>query len=220
MIQIRTTIFETNSSSSHSVVMSSKDRGYCHKMPVDKNGKLVIRFGEFGWGPEVLYTPYEKLCYWMTEYANEFWYDWKDEYKDKTFEEKVQIFANKPEIKKAIKEIKKHCKNVKTIEFASPDEEDIYYNFGYIDHDSVGLVRGEDFENLIFNNSVIIVIDNDNSNYFKPWNDVYYDDNEATLRDPEELFDNDMNESVWSYKYVDEYESDEIEMTELKFVKR
>lgn len=220
MIQVRNNIFETNSSSSHSLVVSKEDRGYCYDMPVDSKGTLVIRFGKFGWGPKILYTPYEKLRYWMTEYASDFWHDWKENYKDMTFEEKVKIFSNKSEIKKAIKKIKKHCQDVKTVEFASPDEEDRYYNFGYIDHDSVGLVRGEDFENLVFNNSLIIVIDNDNSNYFKPWNDVHYDDNEATLRDPEELFDNDMNKSTWTYKYVDEYESNEIVIEELNFVKR
>lgn len=215
MIQVRTTIFETNSSSSHSVVVSKKDRGYCYDMPVDSKGTLIIEFGEYGWGPEVLYTPYDKLCYWMTEYAKEFWYSSEK----KSFETRLQSFKGKKEIEDAIKTIKRLCKNVKKVDFERPFSDEIYGGFGSIDHDSVGLVRDEDFENLIFNNSVIIVIDNDNSNYFKPWNDVY-EDNETTLRDPEELFDNDMNESVWSYKYVDEYEDDEIEMTELNFVKR
>lgn len=215
MIQIRTTIFETNSSSSHSIVVSKKDRGYCYDMPVDSKGTLIIEFGEYGWGPEVLYTPYDKLCYWMTEYAKEFWYSSEK----KSFETRLQSFKGKKEIEDAIKTIKRLCKNVKKVDFERPFSDEIYGGFGSIDHESSGLVRDEDFENLVFNNSVIIVIDNDNSNYFKPWNDVY-EDNETTLRDPEELFDNDMNESVWSYKYVDEYEDDEIKMTELNFVKR
>lgn len=214
MIQIRNNIFETNSSSSHSIVVSEKNRGYCYNMPIDSKGTLIIEFDDYGWGPEILYTPYEKLCYWMTEYAKEFWYSPKKE----SFETRLQLFKEKKEIKEAIKTIKRLCKNVKKVDFERPCNDEVYCGFGSIDHDSVGLVRDEDFENLIFNNSVIIVIDNDNSNYFKPWLGEL-DNGEKSIRDPEELFDNDMNESTWAYDYVDEY-SNEIVMKELKLMKR
>lgn len=214
MKQIRKSIFETNSSSSHSLVMSKKDRGYNYDLPVDERGKLTIRFGEFGWGPEVLYTPYEKLRYWMTEYASEFWYDWNKKYEGKSFEDKLQIFEGQKIIKDAIQTIKKLCKNVKTIEFASPDENDAYYHFGYIDHESVGTIRYTDLKDTVFNNSCIVIIDNDNSEYFAPWEEDYEGN---TLRDIEELFDNDMNKSSWEYDYD---ENDELIVKELNFVKR
>lgn len=203
MIQIRKGLFETNSSSSHSLVVSKNSRGYNYNLPVNERGRLTIRFGEYGLGPEVLYTPYEKLCYWMTEYASEFWNDWNPEYEGKSFTDKLQIFEGKREIKEAIKTIKKLCKDVKKVDFESPDESDSYYSFGYIDHDSEGLIRGADLKETVFNDSCIIIIDNDNSNYFDPWvEDEDYGGN--TARDPEELFENDMNKSTWSFNYDNE----------------
>ena len=45
---IRFSTFETNSSSSHSLVISKKDRGYTYDFPVDESGILTVPFGEFG----------------------------------------------------------------------------------------------------------------------------------------------------------------------------
>lgn len=67
MIQIRKNVFETNSSSSHSLVVSKKKRGYDYILPINENGVLIIPFGEFGWGPNILDTPFQKLCYLVTD---------------------------------------------------------------------------------------------------------------------------------------------------------
>lgn len=48
MIKIRKNVFETNSSSTHSLVISKKDRGYDYDGLVIADGVLYISFGEYG----------------------------------------------------------------------------------------------------------------------------------------------------------------------------
>lgn len=48
MRQIRHNVFETNSSSTHCLAFSKKNRGYSYELPVDEDGVLTIPFGEFG----------------------------------------------------------------------------------------------------------------------------------------------------------------------------
>ena len=67
MIKIRRNVFETNSSSSHSIAYSKKDRGWNYNLPVDEDGVLTIPFGKFGWSANLLKTPIEKLSYYITD---------------------------------------------------------------------------------------------------------------------------------------------------------
>ncbi len=168
MIKIRKSVFETNSSSSHSLVVSKRDRGYDYDLPVDENGILTIPFGEFGWGPAVLNTPIEKLSYLITD-RGPYRYD-DDNYSWDTLMERVKEDANINEI---IKVVKAACPKVKEIEFSPASS---YYPLGYVDHDSCGTSyhNGLSIEEIAFNKSVIIIIDNDNScnfeDYFEDWN--------------------------------------------------
>lgn len=70
MRQIRNMVFETNSSSTHSVSVSYKNSNYynenCLESFVDYDNKVHVEFGEFGWEVEHYYTPYEKLQYIIT----------------------------------------------------------------------------------------------------------------------------------------------------------
>lgn len=67
MIKIRRNVFETNSSSMHSLSIIGSDR----MRDVNFGEKVVIQQDEFGWGYEELTTPIEKLSYLYTEYCED-----------------------------------------------------------------------------------------------------------------------------------------------------
>ena len=70
MLTIRKNVFETNSSSTHSLVISKRDRSYDYEGLIIADGVLHISFGEYGWGPAILKSPHEKLSYLITDRNN------------------------------------------------------------------------------------------------------------------------------------------------------
>lgn len=162
MIKRRENIFETNSSSMHSIVVSSIDRGYDYNLTVTDDGTLYVNFGEFGWGPEILKYPIEKLSYYITDQFGGGCYD-----EDTNFDSMVRDILEDPRMKNLIEILKSNVPGFKKLELGPAE----YYRFGYVDHQSSGLTSGEDIADLIFNSSKIIVIDNDNSYHF----DDYYE---------------------------------------------
>jgi hypothetical protein len=66
MIKVRRNVFETNSSSMHSLSVIGSDR---MSTLTSKDGIIVVGEGEFGWGYDTLKTPSEKLSYLVTEYS-------------------------------------------------------------------------------------------------------------------------------------------------------
>jgi len=71
MIQIRKGVFETNSSSTHSVSISRKNNKYYDPSNLnvfidEYDNKVHVKFGEFGWEIESYNLPYEKLQYIVT----------------------------------------------------------------------------------------------------------------------------------------------------------
>lgn len=68
MIKIRRNVFETNSSSMHSLSVIGSDRMSTLE---SKDGIVVVSEGEFGWGYDALTTPKQKLSYLVTEYSGE-----------------------------------------------------------------------------------------------------------------------------------------------------
>lgn len=64
MKNIRRSIFETNSSSTHSVFIDEKSDLLETIEPVD--GVIEIEYGEFGWEQEVYHNPYTKASYALT----------------------------------------------------------------------------------------------------------------------------------------------------------
>ena len=182
MLQVRKNVFETNSSSTHSLVISKKDREYDYCLPVEDDGTLVVTFGEFGWGPEVLAQPIEKLTYLVTDRCN--LYDLSEE--DPHEGEELQEFIKSDEnIQEIIEVVKSCCPDVQDIRFELCDSWD---PFGYVDHQSQGTSyeSGLSIEEIIFSNKVIILIDNDNSCNFEE----YYTDWQGNppTRDIENLF--------------------------------
>lgn len=180
MINIRERLFETNSSSCHSIILSSKDRGYDYDLPVDENGTFHVGFGEYGWGPEILRTPTKKISYYITDQIN---HPWNDEDKQKVLED----FYKKDSIIKLIDLIKSKCPQVKDVKFEYDDKD--FYPFGYIDHDSVGTSGDLPIEDYIFNNGAIIIIDNDNEFYYSDYYVNWESKGDASNKNPEELFD-------------------------------
>ena len=65
MRNIRMCVFETNSSSVHSLVISNKDREQS-KLKLNKEGKIEIDFGSFGKEHREYTSQYDKLSYLIT----------------------------------------------------------------------------------------------------------------------------------------------------------
>jgi len=183
MLNIRNSVFETNSSSSHSLVFSKLDRGYSYDLPVDEDGVLTIPFGEFGWGPDVLRTPLEKLSYYITDNSG-----WQYDDDEKSWDTIVEEVMSNDVIQEVIEIIKSRCPQVKEVRFEPASS---YYPRGYVDHESFGTSHETDFEDLVFNNGVIILIDNDNSCHFEDYKRTYNWDTDEygpPAKDIEELF--------------------------------
>lgn len=165
MKQIRRGVFETNSSSMHS--LSIKKSNTYGNLPVDEyENKVITHFGEFGWGYDIYTDPENKLSYLVTMlvethgdcYSMEELYDTEDFRK---INDVVAEYCN--------------CDGIlideKLEQATSWDGKEKYEwneHGGYIDHQSVESIDGLlDFygctiEEFIFNEGVTLIIDNDN----------------------------------------------------------
>jgi hypothetical protein len=143
MIKVRRNVFETNSSSMHSLSISKDKQNQDDSLGKDET--LFIELGEYCWGYDELHTAGEKLNYVLTE-----------------------IHYNV--INKAALDIVKDLVLQKTgcdIEIENYNDG----NF-WIDHQSIdmlskqqqasGLCYRDFIENVIFNPNYVIIIDNDN----------------------------------------------------------
>jgi hypothetical protein len=140
-LSIRQSVFETNSSSMHSLSISENNQ--ILEQPFDKKttlrGWIEITGGSFGWGYEELNTPEEKLNYIFQE----------------------MNVGSRVEV---MNQFAQYFKEMSGIELKIDLE---LLNDGYIDHQSFGLINDNyygDFEKMyqfvVSNNSIII--DNDN----------------------------------------------------------
>jgi hypothetical protein len=65
---IRDAVFETNSSSSHSVTVSASDmRDDSFPQHMLRDGRIEVSLGEFGWEKSTYREPLEKLSYLLTQ---------------------------------------------------------------------------------------------------------------------------------------------------------
>jgi len=153
MIKIRQGVFETNSSSSHSIVIK-KGGGETPDMidpgwHVHDNGTLYIYETNLGFGRspfDVLCDWYHKLCYAIASYGAD------------GFEEIEEL-------------VYAHVAGVKKIElpttFAWDDDDKKAPFYGYVDHQSMDLLtsflRNNDvtLEDFIFNDKYVVIIDGD-----------------------------------------------------------
>lgn len=163
MIQIRNNVFETNSSSSHSISFSSRDSSLKENcMLIDDDGYIHAKFGEFGWEIKDYYDQANKLSYLLTMAAalnGIYVYNYFCE--DGEQEDAINEFIETEDFKKISDEIAgyAHCNGIV-----------MDYSKGYIDHQSYeNYINLDDF--LDWNNTnildfvfgnVIVHTDNDN----------------------------------------------------------
>ncbi len=159
--KIRRGVFETNSSSTHSIcIFTPKTLAVLDRLPVDHDGICRIFGGEFGWEFETHYSPITKASYCLT-YAKTV--------TDATYLPKnmkaEEVSQNLCDMLKNV--IEDHMKV--PVEFC-PIEND-YYTWGYIDHQShIGesnacreaFADKQSLRNFIFNPESFLVTDNDN----------------------------------------------------------
>ena len=161
---IRNGVFETNSSSAHSLAYGTEyilrgSRWYQPTMEHDFSNPMYrldevpdnyrgYRFyewlGEFGWNGRPLRTPQEKFSYLLTQMA-----DTSEELHESTDYETI---------KEMVEDI--GCEVVRR------NNQD-----GYVDHESYGIVKPSLFKSkkdlitYLFNDNLIVYIENDNSEY-------------------------------------------------------
>ena len=165
--QIRRNVFETNSSSVHSISICKNGTIQPSNLMVnEETNKIGVRFGEFGWGYDELDYQSEKLSYLLTMVA----------VTEGRNLERVEDFYELDGFIKLNEEISQYC-NCDGIEVSDKMEIDEWNGKhyldidGYIDHQS-----SEDYNSLkdflesnrtniidyVFNNGVSMIIDNDN----------------------------------------------------------
>lgn len=167
MIQIRRNVFETNSSSMHSVALSPNASGFISRldealaqdsrMKVVDNTLIIDDTSdlEFGWGPEVADTFYGKLCYMIASYVN---IVYKSDYKT------LRYVSGMPDILRILKHV---FPEIQKIELPKDEDGNLYS--GYIDHQSSGMLstflldKAYTREQILRDNSVVIIVDNDNA---------------------------------------------------------
>jgi hypothetical protein len=141
----RTGIFETNSSSCHSIsVVGGKYTP--SKFPCSPDGRVCEVYpGEFGWGPEEYRDAVMKASYCLT-YA-----------KERPDEGTGYLLER-------LERVLKDMTGARYIEFLSVGG---YYPWGYIDHQSSHVcgevfTSDQDLKDFIFNPASVLIIDNDN----------------------------------------------------------
>ena len=160
MRQIRRGVFETNSSSCHSITFCGRGELEPNCMPIDKNGYIHAHFSEFGWEVDDYYDQQSKLSYLLTMAAHlNGCYPYC--YKRVEQEEMIEKFIETDDFKRISDEIADYadCRGVI-----------LDYSEGYIDHQSVDNDSLDEF--LAWNNTNIldfvfggVVVHTDNDNY-------------------------------------------------------
>lgn len=185
MITIRKNVFETNSSSTHSLCLNRKGKLNIEKY---KDTIFLPNLESYDWGPDILITPWEKLKYILVYLLQNYGYNQPDEFLDTTYINCDLIYK--------LETIKKYLNSV-NIEFPYPDldiDEYIidkktkriltyeqlvdqwfcYDNYIAIDHQSwyssgefiEKLLRNkEDFLIFIFGDDNFIIIGTDNDDF-------------------------------------------------------
>lgn len=170
MIKIRSGVFETNSSSTHSIAVRNGMHQHITSIEeakrededlVVKDGYIVIESDtelEFGWGFDIFDTFYKRLLYAIASTCRVFMND-DDKYEVEGLDEIVSV----------VHEIFPEIVGIK-LPMDYYDETKV--SVGYVDHQSYGTYQEFVNENdmsmkeFLANKDVMLIIDNDNSDHF------------------------------------------------------
>ena len=168
MKQVRNCVFETNSSSTHSISFVAQKNLEENQMPIDDDGYIHAWFDEFGWENCYYYAQSERLSYLLTMamHLNDF-YIWCGS--EKEIQEDIELFMETNDFKLISDEIAQHanCKGIV-----------LNHSEGYIDHQSredYGCLDqflyevGTDIVGFVFGDTTIHT---DNDNHYS-WEDDY-----------------------------------------------
>ena len=171
MYCIRRGVFETNSSSSHSISFcnSDKDKLLKNNLDIDKDNCIYAAFNSFGWENAEYTDQFTKFQYICTMWA-------MLEIDNKCCN--INDIYNTVGFKLIDECVKKHCACKRfVVDLNASDVEEngtlrLKYESGYIDHNSVKKSQNNikkylkdnnlDIYNFIFNNKVVLTTGNDN----------------------------------------------------------
>jgi hypothetical protein len=159
MIKVtRKGVFETNSSSTHSITVA--DEGKLQNTLPNKEGKIIIFCSEFGWEYNIHTSAYMKLSYLITNIFMAYKYDRKNPVVNiKLLPDREKEWFYK--VTRAVEEFTGTKLEVVPLK-------DDWYPFGYIDHQSANtaddVLNGTigKIKRFIFNPLSKLIIDNDN----------------------------------------------------------
>jgi hypothetical protein len=169
MINIRQNIWESNSSSSHSININS-DTSLLTSITPDSEGNIILNGGEFGWGWKKYNDALTKSNYAAVAVHLNY------------------SFFNNPSLKTMLVDVIKNQTGAKNVIFnINTDYNDKSGLFSYIDHQSLDsyvnskiakiFKSKENLRNFIFNPKSILYIGNDNSdcppNFYDDENKVF-----------------------------------------------
>jgi len=150
---IRGGVFETNSSSSHSLVLARTDNilDVPFSPAIMERGVVDIQTGEYGWNVETFTHTMDKLSYLYTDAMGG------------SMDTDTPDPENNDKLKMIVDAVKEHtgC----DVNFVVEDD---FYPFGYIDHQSVGECDEvwdagvEGVKRFVFNPDSYFMTDNDN----------------------------------------------------------
>jgi hypothetical protein len=151
--KVRHSVFETNSSSSHSLTLVKSDLSTIGlSKDVLRKGVVDVGVSEYGWEWFRYYTPTNKLSYLLTQITDG----------DLDGRDTATLIEDFPMIHRMARVLKEH----------TGCELHIFNSSGYVDHDSVGvgmavLSSDESLREFLFSESSYVETSNDNSS--APW---------------------------------------------------
>lgn len=142
---VRQGVFETNSSSTHSISIKGKLFKKDNSLMSDFDDVITIRTGQFGWGWDKYNNAYQKASYFLTRYED-------DDHKKNML---IDIISKNCD-----------CKSVELIV-----DESSYIDHQSYDLLDDEICTKDELENFIFNKNYWLIIGNDNEdppkNFYK-----------------------------------------------------
>jgi hypothetical protein len=173
--QTRNSVFETNSSSTHSISIAASSDGVYETLPVNDDGVVVLHGGEFGWEWKQYRDAETKANYCAIDAHSRYCERTHYENPDRPNDSDEVIAARVQMLKEVIMEVT-GAKGV-VFDFSTEYNRD---NWSYIDHQSYGtsfdaFESKEALKEFIFNPKSVLRTGNDNDETPDGW----YDDNPA-----------------------------------------